>query len=216
MHKFIRFTGKINITAGFLLLAFWFLYALLLPYKELDTTIAILVQDQQWTFINVLGVMGSVLGLFGLTGIYLKDIEKTKTAGMIGFTLAFIGTMLITVPLIWDTLIWPILATHDPSLLAFDGPIYTSKTFLPYFIGAGSVYSLGYLLLGLRMAKTGVNPYWGSLLIAIGAPLFGLGPMLGKLQVYPRTLGVVMFCAGLIWFGRVMQAAKDTPSVITD
>jgi hypothetical protein len=142
-----------------------------------------------------------------LIGIYLKASDVTSTAGMIGFLLAFIGTVLITIPLVWDTIIWPILANHDASLLDFNGPIYTSKTFVPFFIIAGMIYSAGYLLLGIVLAKSGIYPAWSSILVAVGAPLFGLGALLGKLQVYPRTLGISLLCFGLIWVGNIIRSS---------
>jgi hypothetical protein len=206
MQKFLNLTGTANITAGILLSAFWYLYALLLPYQELENTLAILVTDRHWVMVNVLGVLGSLAGLVGLVGIYIKVTEETGSAGLIGFILAFLGTMLFTATLLWDTIIWPILARYDPTLLDFQGPIYTSKTFFPFFIFAGIIYSLGYMIFAITLAKSGVYPYWGCMMIAVGAPLFGLGSMFGKLQVYPRTIGITLLCIGLIWFGRLLRS----------
>lgn len=206
MLKFIHLTGNANIAAGILLLAFWYLYALLLPYQKLDTTLSILVKHPNWAFVNLFGVLGSLVGLVGLIGIYLQAAEATRTAGMIAFLLAFIGTVLLTVPLVWDTILWPILTQQDPSLLDFNGPIYTSKTFVPFFVLAGSIYSLGYLAFGIILANSGIYPVWGSWFLAFGAPLFGLGAMFGKLQIYPRTLGITLFCIGLICLGSVIRS----------
>jgi hypothetical protein len=207
MSKFINFTGTANIAAGILLLGFWYLYALLLPYQKLDTTLSILVKDSNWVFVNLLGVLGSIAGLIGLIGIYLHAADKIGTAGMIGFLLAFIGTFLLTVPLMWDTIIWPILTNHDASLLDFNGPIYTSRTFVPFFVLAGLVYSTGYVVLGIVLAKSGVYPAWGSIFLAVGAPLFGLGALFGKLQVYPRSIGITLMCVGLIWIGSIIRSS---------
>ena len=60
MQTFINFTGTTNIVAGILLFAFWYLYALLLPYLKLDTTLAILVEHPFWVPVNLLGVAGSI------------------------------------------------------------------------------------------------------------------------------------------------------------
>jgi hypothetical protein len=204
MQKFLNLSGVASIAAGGMLLAFWFLYAVLLPYQKLDNSLSLLVNDRHWVFVNGMGVAGSILGLVGLVGIYVNNAQATRTIGLVGFILAFTGTVLFTSTLVWDMLIWPILAKHDPTLLDFSGPIYTSNTFVPFFVVAGVIYSLGYLILGISMAKSGVSPYWGSLMIAMGAPLFGLGALFGKLQVYPRTIGVTLLCIGLIWFGSLM------------
>jgi hypothetical protein len=207
MQKLINLTGTTNILASILLLAYWYLYALLMPYSKLDNTFSILVTDKDWGLVNVLGVAGSILGLIGLVGIYIKGIEATQTAGIIGFILAFIGTVLLTATLVWDTIIWPILARYETTLLDFQGPIYSNKTFLLFFIISGIIYSLGYLILGIAMAKSGAYPLWGSMMIAVGAPLFGLGSMFGKLQVYPRTIGITLMCIGLIWLGNILRTS---------
>ena len=47
--------------------------------------------------------------------------------------------------------------------------------------------------------KTGILPWSSGLLLAIGAPTFGLGALFGRLQVYVRSLGVTLMSAGLIW-----------------
>jgi hypothetical protein len=200
------FFGYANIGAGVLLLAYWYLYAILMPYRDLDKTLSILVLDKDWFFVNVLGVAGSIVGMLGLVGIMLKSADSFGYFGIISFALAFIGTVLLTGALLWDTIIWPILANFDPSMLDFNGPIYMSKTFVPFFIISGIIYSVGYIMLGFAMAKTGLFPNLAGYLLAIGAPLFGFGSMLGKLQVYPRSIGITLFSIGLIWIGWLIRS----------
>ena len=95
---------------------------------------------------------------------------------------------------------------HDETLLNFQGPIYTSKTFFPFFIVAGLIYSAGYILVGIGIVQSSILPSMPGYLMAIGAPTFGLGSMFGKLQVYPRSLGVTLMSIGLIWLGFGMLA----------
>ncbi|HKJ28407.1 MAG TPA: hypothetical protein VJ965_12265, partial [Anaerolineales bacterium] len=92
MSDFLKFSGYINFAAGVMLILFWYLYAILLPYGELSDTLSILVLDKNWGLVNVLGVAGSLLGLLGLVGLYLKVIETTGRLGLAGFVLAFLGT----------------------------------------------------------------------------------------------------------------------------
>jgi hypothetical protein len=207
MQKFIPLTGTANMAAGVLLLAFWYLYALLLPYRQLNDTLAILVNQKHWVFVNILGVTGSIFGLLGLVGIFIKGVERSNTLGTAGFILAFFGTVLFTATLVWDTILWPILSAYDAEILSFQGPIYTSKTFVPFFIFIGILIALGYVLLGISLAQSGVFPYWGTLMITVGAPLFGMGSMFGKYQVYPRTVGISLLCIGLIWLGNIMRSS---------
>ncbi len=207
---YLQWSGLINILSGLLMLAFWYLYAILLPYRRLSDTLSILVLDRQWSLVNVLGVSGSILGLLGLTGLFFVQIDQLGRLGIFGYLFAFVGAALLLGALLWDTIIWPILAQHDSTLLDFQGPIYSSRTFVPFFVLAGLVYSLGFIFFGIATAQAGVLPTWGGIMLAIGAPLFGLGAMFGSLQVVPRTIGVTVFSLGLIWLGYSIIKIADT------
>ncbi len=199
--QFIQLSGVINVSSGVILLIYWYAFAIFLPYSQLSNTLAILVSHRHWTWINMLGVIGALSGLLGQTGIYVIQIEEVGWLGLSGYLVASIGTTLYLGTMLWDTILMPILVKQDASLLDFQGPIYSSKTFLPYFIFAGIIYSSGYVLVGIGIRQAAVLPETGGLLLAIGAPLFGLGAMFGKLQVYVRSLGVTLLCVGLIWLG---------------
>ncbi len=201
---FINWSAGFNIAAGVLLLAFWFMYALFLPYKELSTTLSILVRNRNWTWLNILGVSGAVLGLLGQAGILVYHLPGVGWLGLIGYFVASAGTALMTAPLVWDTILWPILDAQDTGLLDFDGPIYRSKTFIPFFVIAGLIYSAGYIMVGVGIANVGILPETGGILIAVGTPLYGMGAMFGKAQVIVRSVGVALLSGGLIWLGLAM------------
>jgi hypothetical protein len=198
---FIESSGVINIAAGVMLIVYWYAFAIFMPYRDLSTTLSLLVKNRNWTWINALGALGALLGLLGQPGILLAQIEIVGTIGVIGFFIASIGTVLLLGTMLWETVLWPILVDHDTSLLDFMGPIYRSKTFVPFFVVAGLIYSVGYAMVGAGIMQADVLPRTGGLLLAIGAPTFGLGAMFGKVQVYPRSIGVTLLSAGLIWLG---------------
>lgn len=204
MNKSLFLFRYANIIGGLLLLAFWYLYAILLPYQQLDDTLSILVKDKHWGLVNVLGVSGSIISLIGFIGIYIQGFESLNSYGQIGFLLAIIGTVLLTGALLWDTIIWPILVNYDAAILSFRGPIYSSKSFVPFFISAGLIYAIGYLMFGLSIGISKIYPLIPSLMIAIGAPLFGLGSLFGKAQVVPRSIGITLFGIGVIWLGSLL------------
>jgi hypothetical protein len=206
MRTFIQWSGYLNIASGVLMMAFWYLYALLLPYAKLSTTLSILVQSRNWTFINILGSSGALLGIAGLVGLFISLDEKLGRWGTLGFILALLGSILLFSALLRDTLMWPILVEHDPSLLDFSGPIYASKSFLPFFIFSGLLYAVGNVIFGLVIANSGLYPVWSGHLLAWGALLFIAGAtMPGDLQVYVRTVGITGLSAGLIWLGLLMR-----------
>lgn len=203
---FIQLSGYFNIASGVLLFLFWFLYAILMPYSKLDTTLSLLVLNKNWTFVNFLGSLGALLGTVGLVGLFISLQDQMSKIATWGFVIALIGTILMFITLVRDTLLWPILAQHDPRLLDFTGPIYASKTFLPFFIFSGVVYTIGYVIFGLAMAHSGLYPVLAGHLFAWGALLFGLGAAFGSLQVYIRSVGITGLSVGLIWLGVLMRS----------
>jgi hypothetical protein len=203
--KYFQLAGYATMIGGILLVAYWYLFAILMPYGQLSTTLSLLVLNKNWTFVNILGIFGASISLFGLSGIFLSLGEEASKLALIGFVFAFFGTLLNLATMFWETVIWPIIARHDPTLLDFQGPVYTSKIYIPYFIVAGIIFSLGFLLLGIAISNSDLYPSMAGILIAVGGPLFGLGPMFGSLQVYPRTVGITLFFIGLLWIGNILR-----------
>lgn len=202
--EFISLSSILNIAAGVFLLIYWFAFALFMPYKELSTTLALLVEHRNWVWINTIGVLGALFGLLGQAGILAVQGQQASLVGVAGYFVASAGTVLLIGTMIWETVLWPIIVKHDRDLLNFNGPLYQSKTFVPFFVISGLIYSLGYILVGVGIMQTGILPWMGGLLLAVGAPTFGLGSMFGKYQVYPRSIGVTLMSVGLFWIGVVM------------
>lgn len=203
-NSFIFISGLLNFASGILLLVYWYTFAIFMPYGKLADTLAILVENKNWSWINSLGAVGALFGLLGQAGIFFLQLGKNTTSSSIGFFIAVAGTTLLIGTMLWETILWPILVRHDRNLLAFQGPIYTSRTFFPFFVLAGLIYSAGYILVGIGIIQAGILPQWTGYLLAIGAPTFGLGSMFGKFQVYPRSLGVTLMSVGLVWIGVIM------------
>ena len=201
---FVRVSGVFNMVSGVALLVYWYSFAAFLPYRELSTTLSLLVKSRNWTWINALGVIGALSGLLGQSGILLGQMDRAGWVGLIGYFVASVGTVLLIGTMLWETILWPVLVRHDASLLDFDGPIYKSSTFVPFFVVSALIYSAGYVLVGVEIVLAGVFPRLAGLLLAVGAPAFGLGALFGKGQVYPRSFGVTMMSAALVWLGIAM------------
>lgn len=204
VESFVVGSGVINAASGILLIVYWYAFAIFMPYRELSTTLSLLVRNRNWTWINALGVFGALFGLLGQPGMLVAQFENINVVGIVGFFVASAGTVMLLGTMLWETVLWPILVRHDSSLLDFSGPIYRSKTFLPFFISAGLLYSTGYVMVGVAIMQAEILPAAGGLLMAIGAPTFGLGAMFGKYQAIVRSIGVTLLSAGLIWLGIAM------------
>jgi hypothetical protein len=156
--------------------------------------------------VNLLGSLGALSGIVGLTGLFISLEGQLNKVAILGFIVALVGSILMFIALMRDTMLWPILANHDPSLLDFAGPIYTSKTFLPFFIFSGVLYTLGNIIFGLTIARSYLYPAWAGQFLAWGALLFGMGAAFGNWQVYIRSIGITALSISLIWLGYLMRS----------
>lgn len=206
MEGFIRVGAYCNLLAGVFLLVYWYAYALFLPYAKLSTTVSVLVRNRNWTWINALGVVGALLGLLGQGSIVVVQGNSSVWYVFIGYYIAVAGTTLLVGTMIWETVLWPLLLRHDEALLDFAGPLYSRRTFVGFFVISGSIFAAGYALVGAGIMRAGILPWASGLLLAIGAPTFGLGALFGKLQVYVRSVGVTLMSAGSIWLAISMAS----------
>lgn len=203
----VQTAGPANIAAGLFLLAFWWLFVILLPYREMTDSLSILALHRHWRWVNTLGVLGALCGIVGLPGLYAAWAPELGRVGAAGYCVTLVGSCMLLGTLLWDTIIWPILAHQDPHLLDFTGPIYRSRLFLGFFVSAGLLWGLGYLTLGVAALRAEVWPPWMALSLAVGAPLFALGSAAGSAQAIPRTVGICLVSAALIGVGFLLRSA---------
>ena len=203
LSRSIKMSGAANILSAILLLLFWFLFALLMPYQELPTaqTLAVLVKDSDWLLVNLLGVQGALVGLVGFIGLHLWRIEDSGRLGLAGLISGFIGLVMLTAQLMWETFIWKALIADFPDIFAFTGPLYSSPLFLGMAIVAGFLFTMGFILTGLMLSQREPTLRIAAWCLIIGAPLFGLGALAGTVQVFVRSVGIVIFAVGLVWVG---------------
>ncbi len=206
MNKnFFRITGFANIISAVFLLLFWFLYAILLPINEVSTNYHLLILDPDWLLVNGLGVIGFVLALVGILGIFFKQFNDLTELGMFGFLITFVGQVLYNAGIYYETFIWPVLAESDPNLINLSsGPIYTNPAFFIMLILAGSIYAIGFLIFGYSTYKTDTFSKWAILLLVIGVVLF----IPGFFPYAVRTVGIIAYAGGLIWVGYMLIKQK--------
>jgi len=203
--NFFRITGLANISSAVFLLLFWFLYAILLPINEVPTNYYLLVLDPEWLLVNSLGVIGFVLALVGILGIFFKQFNDLTEVGILGFLITFVGQVLYNAGIYYETFIWPVLAESDPNLIELStGPIYSNPVFFIMLLLAGSIYVVGFLIFGYSTYKTDSFPKWAIFLLVIGVVMF----IPSFFPYIVRTLGIIVYALGLIWVGFVLLKQK--------
>ncbi len=139
-----------------------------------------------------------VLLPLGLVGLYARQSEAAGPLGLLGFLVAFAGTVLVAGFLWTDTFVAPELATSAPRLLAEGPPPGRSLSFL--------VFGVGWALFGLVSLVGRVYPRPAALLLIIGAAIFTVL----SLTLLPVPFGGLPFEAAVAWLGVALFAGRVT------
>lgn len=145
---------------------------------------------------QALFLLGAMLVLFGLFGLYAYQVEATGNLGLVGFLAAFLGTTLL-VGLSWTQLfVVPGLAAEAPVLLKTE-PVGSMLSFLAFLVG--------WLVFGVSALRAGVYPRAAAGLLIVGAVL----PLVGFiLPASAFVFGIAVAWLGLIVFSSKMSAEQ--------
>ena len=196
--KLIRWSGLISILAGVL----YALGAILHPAGEDIAAYA----SPNWVPAHQVYWTAAMLMLFGLVGLYARQVEETGWLGLVGFVLAFIGTVLVDSIFLMASTVIHSVALQAPAL--FDQAA-APPTFGVLVVVLG--YILGYILFGIATMRAGVLPRWSGLLLIIGSAMFMISEAVSlsvSLSHLIVTIGDVIFGAGFIWMGFALWSEK--------
>ena len=202
--KLIRWSGLISILAG-VLYAFG---ALLHPAGEDLAAYA----NPNWVPAHYVYWVSAMLMLFSLVGLYARQVEKTGWLGLVGFVLAFIGTVLVDSIFVMASTVIHLVAVQAPAL--FDQAA-APPTFGVLVVVLG--YILGYILFGIATMRAGVLPRWSGLLLIIGSAMVMISeavPLNVSLSDLIVTIGDVSFGTGFVWMGFALWSEKREPTLI--
>jgi hypothetical protein len=132
--------------------------------------------------------LGVLLPL-GLVGLYARQSETAGLLGLVGFVVAFAGTMLVS-GFVWvDTFLAPELATSAPRFIESGPPPGRALSFL--------VFGIGWVLFGLASLVGRVYPRSASALLIVGAVI----STILSLTFLAVPLGGLPFLAAVAWLG---------------
>ena len=191
----LRWSGLALVAGGVLMVVATALH----PSRE--TTATILEAEVRLVAAHIVFTMSYLLVLLGLPGLYGAASVRMGRLGLVGFLLAFLGTMLIAVSGNFGFLA-PVLAAESPQTIDAINR-YPPEVALNAVAFVGFV--VGFLVLGVAMAKTGTFPRLSGLLVAVGAPCqvvgFALGQLVSPALWILAILGSMALGAGLAWPG---------------
>ena len=85
----IQNSGWFLISTAVLMLSFWVLFAVFLPMQE-DYVNWVL--DKDWTWINLIGFIGSLMGIFALDSLFLV-LDSESNTDYVGYFMAVSGVV---------------------------------------------------------------------------------------------------------------------------
>lgn len=144
-----------------------------------------------YAFTWLLYLLGGVLLLLGLVGLYARQSEAAGILGLVGFVAALFGTVL-ALGAVWAQLfVAPSLAIEAPRVLDTEP---TGALALGYTLTFLVFLPLGWLLFGIATLRARVYPRVAAIVLIVGAVIGGLLPLTEiVLNVAVAWLGFVLF-----------------------
>jgi hypothetical protein len=183
---------------------------LVVPYERLGITDAYLTTS--YSVSSGLRLLGLVLLVWGLIGIYAPQARAAGTFGLWTFVFVFLGTAL-AVGNVWaEVFVYPTLAQIAPDMLSGAG-FQTEAAYMS--TGLSMSYPLFFLGLILFAAATfwaRVYPRWIALLLVISVPVtMFLDPTAGTFQesIGPALWGFAVAAYGFYALRRGLSSSSS-------
>jgi hypothetical protein len=210
----MRWAGLSAMAAGSLFIGIQVIH----PYDVLSS-----VTTPQWAIAHYMGVAMGIFGIFGVTGIYARQVEKAGWLGRIGYLLLTSFYAFTMAFQFIEALITPMLTTLAPQYVegflgipsGYASEVSLGALPMVYNLTGFLGYMLGGLLFGIATFRAGVLPRWAGALLAAGVvlPLLtsGLIPHpLDRILAVPVGLAIAWMGYAL-WSERRENASQSSP-----
>jgi hypothetical protein len=159
-------------------------------------------------------LLGTVLLLVGLPGVYGWLAPRLGTLGLVGFLLYFVGNILNAIPHLVIMAFAGSELAHHPEMISENEVILAAPGFETEQVISGIGFILGLVLLGIALLRGQGVPRWlgwttvtGAALLFVPLPLM---PVVSGLQIeLPR--GLVIIGLGLLAIRSTRPAAVPAP-----
>lgn len=148
-----------------------------------------------YALVFLLYLLGAVLLLLGLVGLYTSQSEAAGVLGLVGFLTAFLGTALLVGVLWFELFITPSLATRAPGLA--EAELGLAGFILVFLLGV-----VGWLLFGVATLRARAYPRWAAVLLMVG----------GVVAFVPIPLAGIVFSVAIAWLGFILFTGRSAPS----
>jgi hypothetical protein len=204
LSRFVRWGAWAAMVSGVALVVSMLLAWLVVPYERLGLTEAYLTSS--YSVSSGLRLLGLVLLVWGLIGIYGPQSRAAGTFGLWTFVVVFLGTALAAGNTWAEVFVYPTLAQIAPDMLSGAG--FGTEAAAYMSAGLSMSYPLFFLGLILFAAATfwaRVYPRWIALLLIVSIPVtMFLDPTAGTFQesIGPALWGIAVAAYGFYAFLR--------------
>lgn len=205
----MRLAGLSAILAGVCFIVMGMFHPINVPESVTTTT---------WVNVHIFAVAMGFFGLFGMAGLYARQVEKSGWLGLAGFILFSLWLALVMPLSFVEAFILPRLASVSPAFVAgflgmFTGiPSAVDLGILPTLWNlSGPLYIIGPLLFGIATFRAGVLPRWAGALLTLGALLVPVGAVVPP--EYQPEVALIPVGLAVAWLGTALFAERreETP-----
>jgi hypothetical protein len=211
LSRFVRAGAWAAMASGLALVVSMLLAWLIVPYERLGQTDAYLTSS--YSVSSGLRLLGMVLLVWGLIGIYGPQSRAAGTFGLWTFVVLFLCTAL-AVGNVWaEVFVYPTLAQVAPEMLSGAGFGTEAAAYMARGLTLSyPLFFLGLILFGAATFWARVYPRWIALLLIISVPVtMFLDPTAGTFQ---ESIGPAMwgFAVAAYGFYALSRAPSTTSS----
>jgi hypothetical protein len=179
------------------------------------------VTTSAWAIITTLKTVMCLFGLFGIAGLYARQVEETGWLGLASYLLLTIFYAVQMCLAFIEPLILPLLATESPKFVAGFLGILTSTPSEMNLGGIAAVngllavlYLLGTLLFGIAIFRARILSRWAAGLLALSGPLAVILTMIGHPinRIAAVPMGIALIGLGYsLWSERRAPVSEPVP-----
>jgi hypothetical protein len=171
------------------------------------------VTTAAWINVHIFAFALGFFGLFGMAGLYARQVEESGWLGLIGFLLFSAWMTLVCGFSFVEAFIEPRLVTESPAFVASLMGMFTSMPseidlgILPTLWNiSGLLIILGPLLFGIATFRARVLPRWAGALLALVAVLVPLGGIVPP--EYQAKFIMIPLGLAVAWLGYALFAER--------
>ncbi len=176
------------------------------------------VTTATWVNVHIFATALGFFGLFGMAGLYARQVEESGWLGLAGFLLFTVWMTLVCGFSFVEAFILPTLASESPAFVAgflgmfSGGPSAIDLGVLPTLWNiTGLMFILGPLLFGIATFRARVLPRWAGGLLALNILFVPVGALVPP-ELQPKIMvpiGLALAWLGYALFSELREKASD-------